>query len=167
MGTSHVGVYRIRDVADSGGELYLGGKCYFRQIDAIGISICVADRITNEDWKEYLLGGLRIARALGAPPLVSLASFAGAVPDASQRRMLAEHLVEHNLRPMVRAAVMTDSALIRGALTAFGWLVPKTTLRAFQPQDLDLALTWLQKAASFDQALARNAWHDGKKLLVM
>lgn len=147
--------------------MFLGGNCYFRQIDAIGISISIADRITDEDWKEYLLGGLRIARALGAPPVVSLASFTGAVPDAKQRRMLAEHLVEHNLRPMVSAAVITNSALVRGAVTAFGWLVPKTSLRAFQPDDLDLALAWLHEAGSFDQSLARDAWREGKRRLGM
>lgn len=154
-----------RRVADSGGELFLGGNCYFRQIDSIGISVCIARKITDEEWQQYLLGGLRIAQALGAPPRVSLACFEGDIPDARQRRMLVEHLAEHRLPAMERAAMITDSALVRGALTAFGWLVPKTTLRAFRPVDLGAALDWLSQGAQFDRDLAAEAWREGRRLL--
>jgi hypothetical protein len=147
---------------DSGAQLYLQGGCYYRQIGDLALSYSVAPSISDEDWREYLKGGLFWTRKLGAQPRVSLAMFVGAIPNAGQRRMLSTHMEANGIVQLARAAILTDSAFMRGAMTAFGWLLPRMTLRAFDPNALEKCLKWLGEAGTFDATLATEAWHEAR-----
>jgi hypothetical protein len=152
-------------VLDTGIHLFFGGQCYYRQIDALAMSLCVAKTLPDEGWAEYVEGGYSLTRKYGQPPKVSIAMFSEGFPSAYQRGRLATHLKTHGIPPLVRVSVLTDNALIRGAMTAFGWIMPKTTLRAFEISNLDGCLTWLQGGGAFDQAKATAAWGEARRML--
>ena len=150
---------------DSGIHLFFGGACYYRQIDDLAMSLCVAKELTDEGWDEYIVAGYDITKKNGMPPKVSMAMFTEAFPSAYQRARLAAHLKNHGIAPLTRVAVLTDSALIRGAMTAFGWIMPRTSMRAFEVLDVAGCLKWLQQGGDFDQQKAAAAWAEGRRML--
>jgi hypothetical protein len=152
-------------VIDTGIQLHVGGQCYYRQIDSLAMSLCVAKTITDEQWEEYVESGYQLTKKYGSPPKVSMAAFMDAFPSAYQRARLAAHLKKHGIAPLVRVAVLTDSALIRGAMTAFGWIMPRTTLRAFEVLDVGGCLKWLKEGGPFDEVKVLTAWAEGRRML--
>jgi hypothetical protein len=152
-------------MSDSGAQLYLNHSCYYRQIGDLSMSYSVAQTISDEEWKEYLQGGLFWTKKIGAQPRVSLAAFVHAIPNAGQRQMLSTHMAANGIIKLERIAIMTNSTLLRGAMTAFGWLWPKMTLRAFDPGSLPQCLTWLGEVGKFDHGLAVAAWREAPSLV--
>jgi hypothetical protein len=150
---------------DTGAHLYVGGQCYYRQIDSLAMSLCVAKVLTDEQWDEYIMGGYQLTQKHGQPPNVSMAAFTDAFPSAYQRGKFANHLKTKGIPPMVRVAVLTDSALIRGAMTAFGWIMPRTTLRAFEMLDVGGCLAWLGGGGPFDEVKVAAAWAEARRTL--
>ncbi len=150
---------------DTGVHLFFGGKCYYRQIDGIAMSLCVADELSDEGWDEYVVAGYNITKKYGMPPKVSMAMFTEAFPSAYQRGRLASYLKKHGVPPLQRVAVLTDSALIRGAMTAFGWIMPRTTLRAFEVLDVTGCLEWLHGGGEFDRKRASLVWAEARRML--
>jgi hypothetical protein len=70
----------------------------------------------------------------------------GGAPDARQRAQVANTTrVDGSARP--RTALLTDSTVQRHVVTAFGWLLgDRQPMRAFGPDDVEAALTWLHVA---------------------
>jgi hypothetical protein len=152
-------------MVDSGVHLYFDGACYYRQIDALAMSLCVAKVLGDDEWDKYVIAGYELSKKHGMPPKVSMAMFTEGFPSAYQRGRLATHLKTHGVPPLVRVAVLTDSALIRGAMTAFGWIMPNTTLRAFDVKDVGTCLNWLSGGGDFDLNKAKGAWAEGRRLV--
>jgi hypothetical protein len=152
-------------MVDSGVHLYFDGACYYRQIDALAMSLCVAKVLDDEEWDKYVIAGYELSKKSGVPPKVSVAMFTEGFPSAYQRGRLATHLKTHGVPPLVRVAVLTDSALIRGAMTAFGWIMPKTSMRAFDVNDVGTCLNWLLGGGDFDLNKAKAAWVEGRRLV--
>jgi len=88
---------------------------------------------TATQWAE-LCGALARARQQVRGLLVYSA---GGAPDVHQRSELARI---HQRSPF-RVAVLSDSAVVRGAITALRWL--DVEAKSFPPNDGDLALDWL------------------------
>jgi hypothetical protein len=148
-------------VLDSGAHLFLNGAFYYRQIDGLSINISVAKVITNEGWQRYLAGSLALAKQLGRSPNLSMITFQGAFPNAVQRKMAAEFVERADVRPLDRVALLTESQVLRSAMTAFAWVAPKLRFRAFAPSDRDACYRWLNEVGTFDEALAEGAWLEG------
>jgi len=67
----------------------------------------------------------------------------------------AEAIVVSQVR---RSAIMTNSVLVRGTLTAINWLTGgKMDTRAFSPAELRTALDWTAAVCPFDRGLAERA----------
>jgi hypothetical protein len=147
---------------DSGPQLFMDGRYYYRQIGDLAVNLCGAKTLSDEDWREYLRGSLDVAHELGRGPNVSLIAFAGAHPNAGQRRISADFMKKERVRPIERVAILTDSELLRGAMTAFGWLVPNLKYRPFKPSDSAGALAWLREVGQFDEKTALEAWAEAK-----
>lgn len=124
------------------------------------MNLSVARKITDEGWRDYLNGTLLLAQNLGHAPSLSMMSCLHAYPNAVQRQMASDFIVGNNVRPIGRVAVLTDSAILRGAMTAFGWLMPKMHVRAFRADDSASALQWLREAGAFDESQAMATWND-------
>ncbi|MET0591590.1 MAG: STAS/SEC14 domain-containing protein [Polyangiaceae bacterium] len=147
---------------DSGAQFYCGGEMYFRQLNELSITVSTAKEISDEDWAAYLEGTLAIAKGFGLAANVSLLCCTHAFPNARQRQTAADFMKKHYIREMDRVAVITDSVVIRGAMTAFGWIMPKIDVRAFDMGSCRDALTWLRQVGKFDVEAALSGWHEAK-----
>jgi hypothetical protein len=78
---------------------------------------------------------------------------------SSKQRQLA--VESQGSKPLKRIALLTDSALARGSLTAYGWLVgSRVRYKAYRPTEGEAALAWLAEQVRFDLAQARAALAD-------
>jgi hypothetical protein len=89
---------------------------------------------TRDEWEEYL----RYVRERVPAVLGTLVMTAGGTPNSGQRKALAGVVGER--RPPV--AIITDSPIARGAITAFGWL-GLTRMKPFAPTSIQDALDYL------------------------
>ena len=150
---------------DSGPEYFLEGQFYFRQLDELALNVSSAHEITDAGWMEFLNGSLATARKLGLRPKVTIAYFARAYPNATQRRAAKDFIDQNAVRTIERLAALTNSALLRGALTALNWIMPDSKMRAYEPREYSQALTWVHEVAEFDVASAHEAWRDACRVL--
>ena len=135
---------------------------YFRQLNELTLTVSTAKTITDEDWKAYLEGTLAIAKKSGLAANVSLMCCVHAYPNARQRQVASDFMVHHYIREMDRVAVITENVIVRGAMMAFSWIMPKVRVRAFDANATHDALRWLLEAGSFDETQALAAWHEAK-----
>jgi hypothetical protein len=149
-------------VSDTGPHFYLNGEHYYRQIDELSMNICVAKTIQDQAWLEFLESSVRLGRLLGKKPKVIVASFAHAYPNASQRQQTTTFLEQGDVPKIARLGVVSDNPLLRGAIVAFSWVIPHTTMRSFGSKDIAGCLRWLQAVSSFDLPRAVTAWHEGR-----
>jgi hypothetical protein len=152
-------------VIDSGPHLFLDGAYYYRQIGELSVNLCVAKTISDAGWRDYLTGTLALSRKAGGGPKVSLAALLHVHPNAVQRRATSDFIEREGVRPIERIALLTDSQLLRGAMTAFGWAMPKSRFRAFKGDDHRGGLAWLNEVASFDAERAEQIWLEACALL--
>jgi hypothetical protein len=81
----------------------------------------------------------------------------GRSPSAQQRSYLHDQRnrfgLSHPLR-LQRIAIITDSALAVGAITAFGWLLSRHTkvrTKAYRPTQVESAIEWLAETSNFNR----------------
>ena len=147
-------------LVDSGPHYYLDGQFYFRQLDEFALNVSSAKAITDAGWMEFLNGSLGVSRKLGVLPKVTIAYFARAYPNATQRQAAKKFIDENAVRNIERLAALTDSAMLRGALTALNWIMPDSKMQAYSPREYAQALTWVHEIADFDVASAHHAWRE-------
>lgn len=82
-------------------------------------------------------------------------------PNMSQRRIVASYGEAMGLENIRRIAILTDSALARGALLVMTWLTRTKSIQTlgFRPSEVSSALAWLREVSSIDveAALAARA----------
>jgi hypothetical protein len=66
----------------------------------------------------------------------------GGSPSATQRSRITTYL--KNSGRTIHVALMTDSVIARGLLTAIEWVVNSGTMKPFPLTELNAALAWLQ-----------------------
>jgi hypothetical protein len=154
-------------MVDSGARWFCDGKMYFRQLDQLTINVSTVRLIDDNDWLTFLEDTLAISKHIGVLTKVSLICCVYAYPNARQRMAASNFLVRHRLEKMERLAVLTDSTLMRGAMTAFNWIMPKVRTTAFRTAQTAAAFQWLHETGSFDQAQALLAWSDAQTKLGM
>ncbi len=86
----------------------------------------------------------------------SLARFLGDVPGPLMRKTIAETMESIGHTPNQRTCLLTDSAMQRAAVTAYGFMTGSEN-RAFSPDDVDRGLAWLGETIDFDAAFVRAA----------
>jgi hypothetical protein len=150
---------------DSGPQIFIDGGLYYRQLDDLALNLCIAKKITDAQWLEFLESTLILARQIGRMPKVSLASFAHTYPDAKQRRQTRDFLESQGVKPIDRLGLLSDNPLLRGAIVAFSWVVPNASVLAFGSTDVATCLAWLHEVAIFDQRRASTAWSEGRAAL--
>ena len=148
-------------VNDTGPQLFMGGNLYYRQLDDLAINLCIARRITDEQWLDFLETTLRLAVQIGRMPKVTMAGFAHTYPDAKQRRQTRDFLESQSVKPIDRLGLVSDNPLLRGAIVAFSWIFPDANVLAFGSSDASACLGWLREVANFDERRALAAWGEG------
>jgi hypothetical protein len=152
-------------VIDSGAQFFCGGELYFRQLNDLTLTVSIAKNITDEDWSAYLDDSLAIARGFSLAAKVSLVCFINAFPSARQRQVASDLMIKHYIPEPERLALITESVAVRGAMTAFSWLMPKVRVQAFANNDSREAISWLRESGSFDEPKALAAWQEAKMKL--
>ncbi len=94
---------------------------------------------SEAEWMGYLNELSQLRAQLAEPSAVrGLTLTDGGAPNAGQRRRLVQTAGE----AAIRASIVTDSALVRGAVTALSWV--KQGPRAYPPARFDDALANLE-----------------------
>lgn len=74
----------------------------------------------------------------------ALSQFHGAMFNSHQRKLIVDWLAQNKLVASARNALLTDSAMMRGALTAFAWITQSET-KAFDPKETATACAWITR----------------------
>ena len=114
--------------------------------------------ITDRAWQEYLEIAGESVKAEG-PFHGLLLWWPLNAPTSAQRNMLVEKYADTvRLDQQRRAAVVAESLIIRGAMTAIGWFSKGGTIvKPFSPADPKAPLDWLAEDCKFDRAEAEDA----------
>ncbi|MEZ5538623.1 MAG: hypothetical protein R3E63_01425 [Pseudomonadales bacterium] len=120
----------------------LNGKGALAYVDDIAVMITTIEKWTEKDIVQLLEESARLGQQKTAPAAIThfLGETLGAA--ASQRKLVVDWMANNNIEPSPRTITMTDSALIRAALTAYSWLT-KTEMKAFASKDLPAGCQWL------------------------
>jgi hypothetical protein len=140
---------------------------YFRQLDTLTINVSTVRDYDDTAWLAFLEDTLAITRHLGVTTKVSIVCSVYAHPNAQQRKTVADFFAQHRLEKLERIALVTDNILVRGAMTAFNWIVPKVRVSAFRSADAASGLHWLHEVSPFDEAQAMLAWQEAHTALGM
>ncbi|HSC76683.1 MAG TPA: hypothetical protein VLB90_10665 [Pseudomonadales bacterium] len=122
----------------------LGGRVALAHVDDVAIMITNVDKWTDADVIKLLEESAHLGGRITAPGAIThfLGETLGGA--ASQRKMIVEWMEKNNIDPTPRTITLTDSALMRAALTAYSWIT-KTEMKAFASKDLVAACTWLTR----------------------
>jgi len=130
----------------------------FVRVDELLVVATGTRPITDVSWQEYL--------DLAATEVQSNGAFTGLLlwwpvnaPSSAQRSMLVEKYAEKlALNQQRRAAVVAESMLIRGAMTAIAWFSKAgTVVKPFSPKDPKVVIDWLAEDLKFDRPAAEEA----------
>ena len=152
-------------VRDTGRQLFMAGAHFYRQIDDLAMSLCVAKKISDADWREFLEGSLRLSKELGHHANVTIASFVHAYPNPLQRRITVDFLQKNKVPTVERLGLVSDSSFVRGAIIALNWIIPKAKVRSFSSRDVVGCFNWLSEISQFDVQAATEAWREGRAAL--
>ncbi len=146
--------------------LLLKGKGCFAQVHDVTMIISDIPKWNDELVLQYLNEMTRVGGGISVP--ASIAVFLGDVFDAGQRKLSTEWIESKGFEPAKRITMISDSLLIRGALTAYSWLT-KTEAKAFSMKDHVAMCEWIVRdriatAHDVHEALSTSFKLLGKKL---
>ena len=134
-------------------------QMYSCVIDDLTVNVNGPDPFVDADWEAYVLWtedlisrGIPVKGALTFSPFQS--------PNAAQRERLRQSL-QKGVQGAPRVAVLSDSAMVRGAMTALSWFIKSVHAKGYRPMESDLAMTWLAQQLEFDAAEVRAALKKG------
>lgn len=128
-----------------------------RRVGDLWISVHPDHVIDDATWREHLEASVEeVSRNGPYPGILVWAPKHG--PSASQRRMMTEEYAKRLCLDQQRCcAVITESQLVRGIMTALSWFGSDTAMKAFAPADIAKAFDWLALHISFDRMDAEDA----------
>lgn len=128
------------------------------QVGQLVLNVTGPKPIAAQDWSSYVASIATLAPAWLAnndlvPVVLTYSPFEA--PNAAQRAELAAKPHGPAMDLVKRVAFCTESTMVRGAMTAIGWLSrASTSVKPFRTVDKDKALDWLAEIAKFDRAQA-------------
>lgn len=122
-------------------------KVAFAFLDEVSVSVS-----NVAHWSDELVVQLLVEMTTLADRAVATASlidFRGEVLGPRQRKITVEWLERERLSGTARTCIITESPLVRGAMTAYAWLT-RTDAAAFSRAEALAACQWSAKGASVD-----------------
>lgn len=140
----------------------LEGRASFAHVDGIAIVLTDVAKWTDEDVlrmvkKQAELVGYVSARG-------NITHFFGEVFGATHRKLVVDWINENGFEPSSRTAMVTDSKLMRAAMTAYAWLT-KTEAKAFEPGEHKAICEWVVRGTAADPVEVQAALEACYKLL--
>jgi len=125
------------------------GRAATAHINDVSIVLTNVNNWKDEQVKELLeelaqTGG-------GVTPPANIVIFLGDVFDTKQRRFATEWTQARGYPPAKRITMISDSMLIRGAMTAYSW-VTKSEAKAFAMKDSTAMCQWITQGLMADPA---------------
>lgn len=118
----------------------LNRRASFAYLNGIAIVISNVDKWTDEEVLAMLNEQKQLAGSISA--IANVTHFFGEVFGARHRKMAVDWIESNGLKPSARTAMVTDSAFMRAALTAYSWL-SKSEVKAFEPKDKAAMCKWI------------------------
>jgi hypothetical protein len=118
----------------------LNKRASFAYINGVAIVISDIDKWTDELVLEFVEAQAALAGNQSA--IANITHFFGEVFGAAHRKLIVEWIEKKGLTPSARTAMVTDSMLMRAALTAYSMLT-KTRAKAFEPKDIVAMCKWI------------------------
>ncbi len=119
-----------------------GGRIGYTLVGDVGITVFNSVEWTDAIAEEFMVECISRSQEQGVThPRAGVTHIRGAPPGASQRRVILEVMKKHDVAATRLSAIISDSAVVRGAAVAFGWL-SGSKMRAF-------AMHALAEAAAF------------------
>lgn len=117
------------------------------------LSVCPPTAWSDERWRAYLELIIEYNERFGRP--LAVLNFSPPTPSATQRAIMKTYASRMQIAEIKRFAVLSESAIVRGVMTALGWLIPvrpgHMENKPFKPSEVDVALGWLAEVARFDK----------------
>lgn len=113
-------------------------------VDNVTIMITRVEKWTAEDMHAVMEETGRLGGLIEEP--CAMTQYFGATfgADATHRKLIVDWQTANNIPKVKRVVNLTDSTLMRAALTAYLWM-SKTDGKAFKPADIDLACEWITR----------------------
>lgn len=140
----------------------LNGRASFAHLDGIAIVITDVAKWSDEDVMQMVKKQAELVGHVSAKG--NITHFFGDIFGATHRKMIVEWIESSGFKPSSRTALVTDSKVMRAALTAYAWLT-KTESRAFEPGDHKSLCEWIVKGTQANAAEVQAALEGCYKLL--
>jgi hypothetical protein len=140
----------------------LGGRASFAHQDGIAIVITDVEKWSDAEVMELIDGQGKLVGYVSAR--ANITHFYGDIFGATHRKMIVEWIEKNGLVASSRTALVTDSRIMRAALTAYAWLT-KTESKAFEPKDKQAMCEWITQGMDVDPAEIRASLDTCYKLL--
>ena len=132
----------------------LANQAAFAYINGISIVVTKVEKWTDDMVLELLDHQSRLVE--NRTSAASITHFFGEVFGARHRKLIVEWMESKNLPSARRTALVTDSAIMRAAMTAFSWLT-KTEAKSFEPGKRDAMCEWVTQDTGINPAEIKNA----------
>lgn len=140
----------------------LEGRVSFAHLDGVAIVISNVDKWTDADVMSMITRQAELVGYVSAK--ANITHFFGDIFGATHRKMIVEWIESSGFNPSSRTALVTDSKIMRAALTAYAWLT-KTESRAFEPGDNKSLCEWVCLGTTANPAEVKAALEACYKLL--
>jgi hypothetical protein len=137
-------------------EVTRDGCVASERVGSLWLAATGGRRIEDDAWREYL--GHATASVTRDGPFHGVLFWAPKHgPSTGQRKMLTHEFAKGvRLDAQRRVALVSDSALVRGTMTAIQWFT-RSNVSPFAPREAERALAWLSADIAFDRAQATRA----------
>lgn len=120
----------------------LEGRVAYAYVVDVAITIFDVPKWTDADVVRVMEETTRFSDRVVAKG--SISQFYGEIFGSAHRKLILEWLAAHDMTSQARNALLTDSQLMRGALTAYAWLTQNET-KAFEPRERDAICAWVTR----------------------
>lgn len=118
----------------------LNNQAAFAYVNGIAIVVSKVEKWTDKMVIDLLDEQARLVENRSSA--ASVTHFYGEVFGANHRKLIVEWMGKKGLPSARRTALVTDSAIMRAAMTAFSWLT-KTEAKSFEPAKRDAMCEWV------------------------
>ena len=140
----------------------LAGRLAYAYVHDVSITVFTMPKWVDADVYRMLEETTHLGENITATATIS--HFYGEIFGAHQRKLIVDWLAARKLASSPRNALVTDSQVMRGALTAYAWLTQAET-KAFEPSDRVALCAWVTRGLRASPTEVRSALEECYRLV--